>query len=148
MNKFILAFNVTSMPAQRYGINRDFCIFASMKVIYVILGYIALGLGFIGAFLPLLPTTPFLILAAALFFRGSPKTYRWLLSQKKLGTYIRNFRENRAIPLHAKIVSVTLVWVSILYCVGFVATNCWLKMLLLVIAAGISFHILSFKTLK
>ncbi len=81
-------------------------IFASMKILYTIVGTTSLILGIIGIFLPLLPTTPFLLLTAAMYFRSSPRLYYWLIQQKYLGSYIRNFREHKAIPLHAKIVSV------------------------------------------
>ena len=119
-----------------------------MKVICIILGSLSLGLGIAGIFLPLLPTTPFLLLTAALYFRGSPRLYDWLLRQKRLGPYIRNFREHKAIPLHAKIVSVGLTWITILYCVAFLLPQVWLKVLLLALATGITCHILSYKTLK
>ena len=119
-----------------------------MKTLYIILGSLSLGLGVAGIFLPILPTTPFLLLTAALYFRGSPRLYDWLLRQKRLGPYIRNFREHKAIPLHAKIVSVGLTWLTILYCVVFLLPQVWLKLLLLALAAGISCHILSYKTLK
>ena len=70
-----------------------------MKTVCIILGTVSLALGIIGIFLPLLPTTPFLLLTAALYFRGSPRLYQWLLNHKCLGPYIRSFRENKAIPL-------------------------------------------------
>ena len=73
-----------------------------MKYLLIILGSICLMLGIIGIFLPLLPTTPFLLLAAALYFRSSERLYQWLIQQKHLVSYIRNFREFRAIPLRAK----------------------------------------------
>lgn len=119
-----------------------------MKVIYIIFGYVALGLGVAGIVLPLLPTTPFLLLAAALFFRGSPRLYEWLLNQKHLGPYIRNFREHKAIPLRAKIISVALVWITFLYCVCFTVEQNWIRILLIALAIAISLYILSFKTLK
>lgn len=80
-----------------------------MKTVCIILGTVSLALGIIGIFLPLLPTTPFLLLTAALYFRGSPRLYQWLLNHKCLGPYIRNFRENKAIPLRAKIISLLLM---------------------------------------
>lgn len=73
-----------------------------MKIIYIFVGSISLVLGIIGLFVPLLPTTPFLLLTAAAYFRGSPELYDRLLNHKYLGSYIRNFREHRAIPLRAK----------------------------------------------
>lgn len=114
----------------------------------MVLGSVALALGVAGIFLPLLPTTPFLLLAAALYFRSSPQLYEWLLSHKHLGPYIRNFRENKAIPLRVKIVSVSLVWVTLLYCAFFVADCLWMCMLFVGLAVGISAHILNYKTLK
>lgn len=119
-----------------------------MRIVYIILGTISLVLGILGIFLPLLPTTPFLLLTAALYFRGSPELYDWLMNHKYLGPYIRNYRENKAIPLRAKIISVTLVWATMSYCIIFVAPYLWLKIILFLIASGVSYHILSFKTLK
>ena len=119
-----------------------------MKVICIFLGGLSLGLGFAGIFPPLPPTPPSLLRTAALSSRGSPRLYDWLLRQKRLGPYIRNFREHKAIPLHAKIISVGLTWITILYCVTFLIEAFWLRVLLLLLAAGISWHILSYKTLK
>lgn len=119
-----------------------------MKTICIILGTISLGLGILGIFLPLLPTTPFLLLTAALYFKGSPRLYQWLLNHKYFGTYIRNFRENKAIPLRAKIISLLLMWGTMLYCIFFLIPLVWVKILLSLIAAGVTYHILSFKTLK
>lgn len=119
-----------------------------MKFILAFLGTIALILGIIGIFVPLLPTTPFLLLAAALYFRSSSRLYNWLLSHPHLGTYIRNFRENKAIPLRVKIISVTLVWITLLYCTFYIAEQWWLRILFLLLATGITIHILHYKTLK
>ena len=114
--------------------------FCDMKVLYILFGTLSLALGIIGIFL--LPTTPFLLLTAALYVRSSPRLYNRLLHHKYLGSYIRNFRENKAIPLRAKIISVSLIWITILNCIFFIVPYWWL------IAAGTSYHILSFKTLK
>ena len=106
-------------------------------------------LGVAGIFLPLLPTTPFLLLAAWLFVRSSPRLYDWLMSHPRLGEYIRNFREERAIPLRVKIVSVSLIWLTIGFCiVSVVAEWWWAQVALAVLAAAISWHILSYDTLK
>ena len=113
-----------------------------------ILGLISLGLGILGAFLPVLPTTPFLLLSAALFLRSNRGLYDWLLNHPRLGTYIRNFMEHKAIPLRVKVVSVTMVWVTLLYCAIFVAEHWALRALFLVIAIAVSIHILSYNTLK
>ena len=94
----------------------------------------------------ILPTTPFLLLSAALFFRGSPRLYTWLLEHKYLGPYIRSFREDRAIPLRAKIISVSLLWITAIHCVLFLFPYWWLKGIMAVVTIGVTIYILSFKT--
>ncbi|MBR5135607.1 MAG: YbaN family protein [Rikenellaceae bacterium] len=119
-----------------------------MKIAFIIIGTIAFVLGIIGIFLPLLPTTPLLLLAAALYFRSSPRLYNWLLNHPYFGSYIRNFRECHAIPLHAKIVSVGLLWLTMGYCIVVIIEPLWLRIALGILAAAITIHILSFKTLR
>lgn len=119
-----------------------------MKIILLFLGILSLALGVIGIFLPVLPTTPFLLLSATLFLRSSEKLYDWLLAHPYLGKYIRNFKEYKAIPLHVKIVSVSLVWATLLYCALFVAREWWMSAIFIAIAIGVSIHILRYKTLK
>ena len=117
-----------------------------MKYIYIATGSLFLALGVIGIFLPVLPTTPFLLLAAALFFKGSPRIYNWLLEHKYLGPYIRSFREERAIPLRAKIISVALLGITALHCVLFLFPYWWLKGMMALVTIGVTIYILSFKT--
>ena len=119
-----------------------------MKYLLAFLGSISLLLGIIGIFVPMLPTTPFLLLTAALYFRSSPKLYEWLMSHPRMGAYIKNFRENKAIPLRVKIVSVSLVWSTLLYCTFGIADAWWLRILFLSLATGITIHILHYKTLR
>src|SRR5512137_972615 len=76
----------------------------------IISGLIAVGVGTVGIFVPLLPTTPFYLLAAACFFRSSDRLYNWLIGNRWCGPYIRNYREHRAIPRHAKIIALILLW--------------------------------------
>ena len=119
-----------------------------MKYILIILGSLCLALGVIGIFLPLLPTTPFLLLSAALYVRSSEKLYQWLIHQKYLGTYIRNFREHRAIPLRAKIFSISMIWITLIYCTITISEYIAVKALFIILAASITWHILTYKTLK
>lgn len=116
------------------------------KKLLILLGSLSLFLGLLGIALPLLPTTPFLLLSATCYFHGSDKLYRWLMTHPTLGPYIHSFREEKAIPLRVKIVSVTMVWVTLLYCIFFVVSYLWLKFLLLFLAIAISRHILSYAT--
>lgn len=119
-----------------------------IRYLLIVLGNLSLVLGIIGIFLPLLPTTPFLLLAATLYVRSSERLYQWLIHQKYLGTYIRNFREHRAIPLRAKIISVSLVWATLTYCATSINVPLWGRLLFLILAIGITWHILSYHTLK
>ena len=110
---------------------------------------LSLVLGVVGIFLPMLPTTPLLLLSAWAFFRSSNRLYGWLMNHPRLGEYIRNFRQHRAIPLRVKIVSVSMVWLTIGYCIFAVVDKWWwAQVLMFLLAVGISWHILSFATLK
>jgi uncharacterized membrane protein YbaN (DUF454 family) len=120
-----------------------------IKYLFVCLGIISLGLGVLGIFLPLLPTTPFFLLSAALFTRSSKKMYDWLLNHKIFGNYIRDFLKEKSIPLRIKICSIFLLWATILFSIFFVIDDkIWLQLLLLTIAIGITIHILHYKTKK
>lgn len=118
------------------------------RVLLVALGTVACLLGVVGIVVPLLPTTPFLLLAAALYCRSSPRLYDRLLGHRRLGAYIRHFREERALPLRVKVVSVSLVWFTLSYATW--AAEAWgaWRWLLLLLALGVSLHILRFPTLR
>lgn len=118
-----------------------------MRYILAALGLLSLGLGILGIFLPVLPTTPLLLLAAALFLRSSPQLYDWLLNHPKLGPYIRNFMIHKSIPLKVKVISVSMVWITLLFCAIFVAEHWFFRLFFIALAAAITAHILSYKTL-
>jgi uncharacterized membrane protein YbaN (DUF454 family) len=106
-----------------------------------------LFLGIVGIVGPLFPTTPFLLLSAACFVRGSNRLYQWLMHHKIFGTYIRNYREHKAVPLKTKIFAISLLWLTILYSIIYIVDSIYLKILLLLIAIGVTVHILHFNTL-
>ena len=117
------------------------------KWFLIIAGFLALVLGILGLFIPLLPTTPFLLLAATCFFRSSGRLYTWLIHHKWFGDYIRHYREHKAITLHAKVVTLVLLWSVIGYTTFGIVNTWWVRILLGVVAAGVSIHILHLKTL-
>ncbi len=111
------------------------------------IGIISVGLGTAGIFLPLLPTTPFLLLAAACFIRSSDRLYQWLIHNRWFGSYIRNYREHRALPLRAKVIALILLWTTMSYSVFALVVNKVLRVSLLLIAAVVTVYLLSLKTL-
>lgn len=87
------------------------------------------------------------ILVAALFLRSSKPLYDWLMNHPKLGPYIKNFMVHKSIPLKVKIISVSMVWITLLYCAVFVADHWAFRLFFVLLAAGITAHILSYNTL-
>jgi len=118
------------------------------NTLWIILGIVALSLGIIGVFIPFLPTTPFLLLAAGFFLKGSERLYQWLISHKVFGEYIRNFREQKAIPKKTKIFAVSTLWSTILTSIFFFTETLALRVLLFGIGAAVTIHILHYKTLN
>ena len=116
--------------------------------VFVVLGWTAISLGIIGIFLPLLPTTVFLLLGSYFFMKGSPKLNEKLLNNKYLGTYIRNYRENKGMPLRAKISAIFLLWTSISLTIIYFVDNLFIQILLFAIAIGVSTYLSRLKTIK
>jgi len=116
------------------------------KPLYIILGSISLALGTLGIFLPLLPTTPFYLLTAWLYMRGSKRLYDKVMNNKYFGTIVRNFQEDKSIPLRTKILIISMLWGTISFSAFVVVSAWWLRLILFAIAVGVTIHILSFKT--
>ncbi len=113
-----------------------------MRIALLGAGWLAVGLGTVGVFLPLLPTTPFLLLAAACFARSSKRFYDWLLNHGLLGRYVRDYLSGRGLPRRAQWTSIVLLWLTIgTSAVFFVSVN-WVRLLLLLIAVAVTWHIL------
>ena len=102
-------------------------------------------MGIIGIFLPVLPTTPLLLLTAYCYYRGSKRMYAWLMHHRIFGKHIQNFRENRIIPRKVKICTLLLLWASLLFC-AYILPPIWLKCLMIGIAIGVTWHILSYRS--
>ncbi len=118
------------------------------KVLLATAGVISVALGTVGIVVPLLPTTPFFLLAAACFVRSSDGLYQWLINHRLFGSYIRNYREHRAVTWQTKLATLALLWVAIGYS-GFVIVDSWIvRSILLVIAIAVTVHVLSLNTLS
>jgi len=117
-----------------------------VRYLFIILGIISLGLGALGVLLPVLPTTPFLLLSAALFIRGSEKYYHWLLNHRLFGKFISDYINHKSVPLVSKVIALIMLWTTILSTVIFFLNALWLQIILIVIASAVSVHILLLKT--
>ena len=120
----------------------------SLRAILVCLGTGFVALGVLGVFLPVLPTTIFLLLAAACFVRSSERLHRWLYNHRILGSYLRAVEGRSGLPRRAKITTLAVLWISILCSAFIFLDNLWLRLLLLAIACGVSVFILTRKTMQ
>lgn len=118
-----------------------------MKYLYLTFGSLALALGIAGIFLPLLPTTPLLLLASWCYCRSSPRLAARLLGHPAAGPLVRNYRDGRGIALAGKLTSLALLWTTIPACIIFVAGAAWLRLLLGAVLAGVTWHIAALRTL-
>ena len=111
-------------------------------------GFISLILGVIGIALPILPTTPFLLLASAAFAKSSERFHRWLLNNKILGAYINNYQEGKGLPLKIKIITISLLWITIIISILLLMKLFWVQVVLICIALAVSIHISLIKPKK
>jgi uncharacterized membrane protein YbaN (DUF454 family) len=116
------------------------------KVVLNILGTMFLLVGVLGAVLPLLPATPFLLLASACYVRGSTTLHNWLMSHRYLGPYITNIRDKRGMPIKAKTITIAVLWVSLLFSM-YRVDSLLLDSTLLIVGIGVTTLILKLKTL-
>jgi uncharacterized membrane protein YbaN (DUF454 family) len=112
-----------------------------MKAVLVVCGSISVALGVVGIFLPLLPTTVFLLLAAACYARSSDRFYHWLVTHRWLGAYIRNHYEGRGMRRRDKIITILALWAGIGATAFLTVDALWLRLLLFGIALGVTLHV-------
>lgn len=117
------------------------------RSLFVVVGTIFVGLGALGIVLPVLPTTPFLLLAAACYLRGSDRMHHWLLNNKWFGSYIKNYREGRGISARGKIFSITSLWVAIIISIIIVDVFI-MRVILVIIASAVSIHLIRVPTYR
>ncbi|MDF3933098.1 YbaN family protein [Pseudomonas citronellolis] len=114
---------------------------AGVRYLLLAVGWLSVALGVAGIFLPLLPTTPFLLLAAACFMRSSQRFYDWLVLHPRLGPWISDYLEGNGIPLKGKLYTVGLMWASIaLSC--YLVPHLWARLFMLSSAVLVSLYIL------
>ena len=117
----------------------------ALRYVLLAIGWLSVALGGVGIFLPVLPTTPFLLLAAACFMRSSKRFYLWLVNHRQLGPWIVDYLEGQGIPLKGKVYAISLMWLSIgLSC--YLVPLFWARAFMLTSAVLVSLYILSQKT--
>jgi uncharacterized membrane protein YbaN (DUF454 family) len=104
-------------------------------------GTLCTGLGIVGVFVPILPTTPFLLLAAACYMRSSERFYRWLTNNRVFGAYVRNYIEGRGMPMRIKLATILLLWLAIGLSITFAVESLVIRIILVSIAVGVTVHI-------
>jgi uncharacterized membrane protein YbaN (DUF454 family) len=118
------------------------------RYLYLLSGFLLVVIGVIGIFLPILPTTIFLILASACFVKSSPQANEWLRNHKILGAYIKNYQDKSGLTIKAKAFNIALLWIMILTSAYLFTEEFYIKLLLLAIAIGVTIHLLMVKTKK
>ncbi len=111
------------------------------RTLLIAAGTIFTGIGIVGIVVPVLPTTPFLLLAAACYMRSSRRFYNWLLSNRTLGAYLRNYMEGRGMPARTKLFTIALLWATIGGTALFLTDSLTVRLVLLLVAAGVTTHI-------
>ena len=112
------------------------------------LGVFFVGLGAMGIVLPLMPTTPFLMLAAGCFARGSPRAYRWLMENRFFGAHLKNYREGRGISRKGKIVSLAFLYLVLGTSAYLSHADLLVIVVLFIVAAAVTMHLLMIRTIR
>jgi hypothetical protein len=116
--------------------------------LFVVAGSIALAIGIIGIIVPVLPTTPFLLVAAFCYMRGSRQLYNRLLCNRYVGNYIKNYLEGRGMSMKMKIWTLSLLWIGIVLTAILATESLIIRIILVVVLIGVTIHIIKIKTVK
>ena len=116
-----------------------------IRIVFIIAGSLSLVIGIIGIFLPILPTTPFLILASACYMRGSQRMADWMLANRWFGPTLRDFHAGRGIPVRTKIWAISMLWISLAISAWFMPVP-WARPLLLIPGVSLSIYLWRYRT--
>ena len=122
----------------------------SQKIIrsaYIIVGTIALVIGAIGLFLPVVPTTPLVILAAACYYRGSDRLHAWILSSRWFGETIKNYQAGRGLTRDTKLRAISMMWVMILVSAWFFVSSLFVRVAMICVSIGVTVYLVRLPTL-
>ncbi len=116
-----------------------------VKILLITTGTLFICIGIAGIFIPILPTTPFLLISAALYARSSKRFYDWLLNNRIFGRFIKDYREGKGIPLRIKIITIALLWITMGFSFFFATGIFWIRAVLVLIAIGVTIHIVKIR---
>ncbi|MBT0159396.1 DUF454 domain-containing protein [Candidatus Bathyarchaeota archaeon A05DMB-2] len=126
-----------------------------VRALWFTAGTICVFLGAIGIVLPILPTTPFLLAAAACYYKSSPRMHHWLLNNKWFGEYIRNYKEGKGLTVKTKVTAMSVLWVTIGFSTIFMLDRLLpaqlvlpMQLTMVAVAAAVSIHIVRLPTFK
>lgn len=118
------------------------------RLFYLSLGTTFLGIGAVGMVLPLLPTTPFVLVSVFCFGKSSKRAERWVSNNRYFGSYIENYKSNKGVPLDVKLRSIGFLWVTLIISALIFSTNIYLPILLTIVGIAVTTHIWLLKTRK
>ncbi len=118
-----------------------------VRALLIALGSFFVGVGVLGIFLPLLPTTVFFLIAAACYARGSQRAHQWLMTNRFFGRYLRQYQEERGATVGTKIVTLASLWGGLALAAYLVTPPLWGYAILAVIGLGVTAHLLRLRTL-
>ena len=118
-----------------------------IRFILYLSGFLFLGLGILGIFLPILPTTPFLLLAASVFMHTNKNIYVWMFNNPWFGKQFKNYVKNKSVSKTVKISSIIILIATMTYSIVFVVENLWIRIIMIIILIAVSAHIFKLKTI-
>lgn len=118
------------------------------KILLILVGSVSLIAGAIGLFVPLLPTTPFWLLTCWCYIRSSRRLYDRVMANKCFGVYIKNYVEDKAIPMSTKVTLLSVMWLSTFLTAVFLIDRLWVRLCLVLISMAVTWHIVTFPTKK
>lgn len=118
------------------------------RVVLLAAGSLSVAIGVAGMFLPLLPSFEFFLLAAVCYGRSSATASRWLTTNRLFGKRLADYREGRGASLATKLATGAALWTSVVATIFLFAAPLWLTVGLLAIAAGVTVHLITLKTVR
>ena len=112
---------------------------------WVTAGTLSLAIGVVGIAVPILPTTPFVLIAAACYLRGSRRMYDWMIANRYIGGYLRDYMEGRGVSVRAKITSIVVLWTLIALSASFATSSTTVRIVLLAVAVAVTVHLVTLK---